>query len=702
MTKRLFRTAGLLALILLASTAIRAAYQHALTETPAYRQAEVDAGYHDAWARGLAFGQWENPRHDIASIPRAPFFRPPGYPYFLAGVYALFGDGYVAPRAVQAGLGLLTLGVFALFCLRWYGAGTGLLAAALCGSYWGLVYFEGELLEVPLLVFCDVLLVLALSASAVSRRGLRGCAWAALAGLALGAHAVTRPNILIFAPAAALWLLWRRLGADGRDGSPDRPPRGLPAVRDVPTPPGHLLKPLLRLCRSAWPSACLTLATLAAVLPCTVRNWRVSGEPVLISANSGINLYIGNHAQAEGLFVGSTQEFGAFGTSSKYGDVMAGVAKKVGHALTYKGTDDYFAKLAGAWIRENPGQALRLVFRKLVYLSSAWETGHNRSLYWERRKQPVIRFLPVDWGFLLALCGAGAVFAAGKKGREGAGLTPPTQVILLLCACYSASFLPFFVTGQYRMPLVPWLCLGAAGTLVSLCSAGRRLWAERGSGVSARPWVRPALAAAVFAGLWALTEVNWLKFEPNLAKWHSDEGFALESQGRAEEAAAQYRLAIDAGGQTGMAWMGLGQIEAARGRQQEALGCYQKALEVRVPEMHKLFSNIGSCLYQLGRAEEALPWFEKALEAESGTPEVHANYGNVLLSLGRVAQAREAFEKALAGARKPMPFVALRAGALAWRAGERQKAEAYFAQAVKWRPDFAEAVEKAKAQKPAE
>ena len=148
--------------------------------------------------------------------------------------------------------------------------------------------------------------------------------------------------------------------------------------------------------------------------------------------------------------------------------------------------------------------------------------------------------------------------------------------------------------------------------------------------------------------------------------------------------------------------VGTGLIEAARGKQQEALGCYQKALEVRVPEMHKLFSNIGSCLYQLGRAEEALPWFEKALEAESGTPELHANYGNVLLSLGRVAQARGAFEKALAGARKPMPFVALRAGALAWRAGERQKAEAYFAQAVKWRPDFAEAVEKAKAQKPAE
>ena len=676
MTKRLFRTAGLLALILLASTAIRAAYQHALTETPAYRQPEVDAGYHDAWARGLAFGQWENPRHDIASIPRAPFFRPPGYPYFLAGVYALFGDGYVAPRAVQAGLGLLTLGVFALFCLRWYGAGTGLLAAALCGSYWGLVYFEGELLEVPLLVFCDVLLVLALTASAVSRREWAGCAWAALAGLALGAHAVTRPNILIFAPAAALWLLWRRYTAEE-------------GVR----------KPLLRLCRSAWPSACLTLAALAAVLPCTVRNWRVGGEPVLISANAGINLYIGNHAHADGLFVGSTQEFGAFGTSSKYENVMAGVAKKVGHALTYKGTDDYFAKLAGAWIRENLGQALRLVFRKLVYLSSAWETGHNRSLYWERRKLPVIRLLPVDWGFLLALCGAGAVFAAGKKGREGgAGLTPPTQVILLLCACYSASFLPFFVTGQYRMPLVPWLCLGAAET-------GRRLfsgWRTKVPGDSARPWARPALAAAVFAGLWALTEVNWLKFEPNLAKWHSDEGFALEAQGRAEEAAAQYRLAIDAGGQTGMAWMGLGLIEAARGKQQEALGCYQKALEVRVPEMHKLFSNIGSCLYQLGRAEEALPWFEKALEAESGTPELHANYGNVLLSLGRVAQARGAFEKALAGARKPMPFVALRAGALAWRAGERQKAEAYFAQAVKWRPDFAEAVEKAKAQKPAE
>jgi hypothetical protein len=65
-----------------------------------------DAAYHEYWARlgnrGLDATAYVPDPH----IQSTPFFRLPGYPYFLAGVYRVFGVSPWTPRIAQMCLGL--------------------------------------------------------------------------------------------------------------------------------------------------------------------------------------------------------------------------------------------------------------------------------------------------------------------------------------------------------------------------------------------------------------------------------------------------------------------------------------------------------------------------------------------------------------------------------------------------------------------
>ena len=56
------------------------------------------------------------------------------------------------------------------------------------------------------------------------------------------------------------------------------------------------------LARGGREAAALVLGLALAVAPATLRNLAVSGEPVLVSSHGGLNLYIGNRAEADGTY----------------------------------------------------------------------------------------------------------------------------------------------------------------------------------------------------------------------------------------------------------------------------------------------------------------------------------------------------------------------------------------------------------------
>ncbi len=185
---------------------------------------------------------------------------PPGYPFFLAGLYRAFGPDPAVAEAANVVLGALTSVLALALATALFGARAGLLTGLV------LAVFPGQVLFVPALMsevlFTFLLLSALLLAVVLTRTGWQKVPLAAAVGAVSGAAALVRGEgmlvILMVAP------FWAFALADGRRA--------------------------LRL-------AAVALATaLLVVLPWSVRNYLVLEEPVFISSNIGGNLYMGRFA----------------------------------------------------------------------------------------------------------------------------------------------------------------------------------------------------------------------------------------------------------------------------------------------------------------------------------------------------------------------------------------------------------------------
>ena len=146
-----------------------------------------------AWAREIAGGNGSDGE---------VFYQAPFYPYFLAAIYSVFGDGPWAPRLAQIGLGSLSCLLLALAGRRFFTARTGVLAGVLLALYAPAIYYDGLLQKASLGLFFSAALLFLLG----EFREKPGWERALYAGALLGCFALTRENTLILVPLVGLWL----------------------------------------------------------------------------------------------------------------------------------------------------------------------------------------------------------------------------------------------------------------------------------------------------------------------------------------------------------------------------------------------------------------------------------------------------------------------------------------------------------------
>ena len=125
-----------------------------------------------------------------------------------------------------------------------------------------------------------------------------------------------------------------------------------------------------------------------------------------------------------------------------------------------------------------------------------------------------------------------------------------------------------------------------------------------------------------------------------------NEGYDLYNQGRYEEAIECYNKALEIDPDYGDAWNNKGIVLDDLGRYEEAIECYNKALEID-PDNAYVWNNKGVSLYHLGRYEEAIECYNKALEIDPNYGDAWFNKGNALSKLGRYEEAIECFNRAL-------------------------------------------------------
>jgi len=552
------------------------------------------------------------------------FFLGPLYPYVLAGLRVLVGDSIQHVLLVQALWGSLAVVLLADAARRLTSPWIGLAAGILAALYEMSVFFDSLVLMESLLFFLESLLLwLVIRAEWSARGSWRLVGLGVLVGLMAEGRAT---SALLLVPLA--WLSW---GVGAR--------RWWGGVRAC----GMLL-----------------VGFVLVAAPVALRTRAVSGEWIPFTYNLGYNLYMGNNPEATGSSVpitGTSQASPVDPSRADGGVELDGreyLRTFTGIALSPRASSAYWSRRAREFLEEHPGQATRLVLRKLA-------------MVWNRREYPQIENVdefravagPVGlpfvgtFAFLGPLGLAGLWFAWRRGGCVGRFLTGYVAVTTL-------GIVPFFVTDRYRHHLVPALVvLGVVGIQAIVAAARGRPAA-----------LRAPCAAALLAGL----VVTWLP-APGLSRARLDWGIAsdlgtrLAERGDYADAVRELEQAI--------------RLEQAERRP----GARPRGSAM---ERAQLYAGYAGALRQLGRAVEALPWLERAASLAPDDAAIAAALANAYSGAGRSRQADSVRARMPGLVGGEGPALASR-GWEAARAGRFGDAESLFARAVERQPDLAQA-----------
>ena len=673
---RFSRETIILIFILAVGALLRGFYLSEFARHPDFAHPSVDAGYHDYWARALVTGRWTPPEpYDDPLIRTTPYFRPPGYPYFLAFAYLLTGGSCLGVRIIQMLLGILS--GFLAFRLgrKWLGAPTGLIFAGLMSVYWVFIYFEGELLEPVLLVPLGLLLVHEFGLWTEKITFQR----ALVTGLILGAFALVRPNVLLFAPAVLAWAFWVASSRKERR-------------------------------RFAVGAAGFILGAALVVAPVTIRNYVIAHDFVPISSNTGINLLIGNNEDADGFCYGQILDFGRFETCYDYPRIVHAVEKKVGRPMKHSEVSAYLSREAVSYMRGHPMDTLSLTVKRALLFWCPLEVGHNKEDELERANSPILRNIPVNFPAILALAVIGLLMSC--KRRDGLRAQHEvTILILLFIAAYFVSYLPFFAAGRYRVTIIPFLMFFGAYGLHRL-----------GRLILRRSYGKLALWLLILVGAYGLASINFTGYKPDAAKWRyargvdftsakqpdnaireyieclridpehiqarSNLGLLLIDKGKTDEAIREFRQALEINPDDPYAHHGLALALLARGKIDEAAFHFADALRVK-PDFAPSCISLGIILESHGRQDEAMDCYSKALEI-SPNADISYRLGNLLAGRGRLDEAIAEYRKCIR--MKPKHALAhFNLGVALERQGKLDEAIEAYSSAVEAQPKYAKA-----------
>jgi 4-amino-4-deoxy-L-arabinose transferase-like glycosyltransferase len=574
-----WRTALVAAGLFVAAATARILYVVSVWPQPAVRYPVLDClAYHD-WALSILSGNWLGDR---------VYYQDPLYPFFLAGLYALFGPDTREVLIAQALLGAASVVVIFAIARTLAGEAAGLVAGVLAASYQVFFFFDALLMKGTLLVFVfSVALWLAVRAAA------GGSVWRWLAaGFALGVGCLVRPNALLFAPVLAAFA-WRTPGQEPR--------------------------------RRELALLLTALGLLAAIAPIAIRNGVVGGDWVLLNSQGGQNFYIGNfRGNRSGTFV--APRFLRADPRYEEEDFRREAERAVGHPLRPSEVSRYWLERGLDEIAADPAHFARHLARKLVVFANAHEVGDNES--YDFFASRVSRFLALPlpgWGVLLPLALCGFAFAWRER---------PAAVLIAFFATYSAGLLPFFVLSRLRLPVVPVVIAFAAIALVRFAE-----WVRR------RELARAAPALGLLAAGLVATHLPLVHDDPvisyfNLAEAHRVQARAAREQAtslaasgdRAGALAALARLAAEESDAEAELRAGL-VVDPRSGRLRTALRNLQAT---RIVE-----------LLRMRRPEEALTLAEGLVREFPEFADSHARLGEVLVRLERRDEAEQAFERAL-------------------------------------------------------
>ena len=549
----------------LAAFAVRLAHAWFVSQTPFFEGPVIDAQTYRHFAEHLAktgdFG--------------GAFYQPPLYPVFLALLFRAGLTSAWAVAAVQCALGAATASLMVLVgrrlassenSERWVGLAVG-LATALYGP---LVFYDVELMPPSLVhLLLTGALVLALRPA---RFGLVD----AVIGLLLGAAVIG-------------WTLSAIVGA------------GILALRAsrVPAP--------------RWRS--LLLASAFALPPVVVtaqHNAAHDGEGVLVSFNSGINLWLGNNQ--------NWRETWRARPGARFEPELERPDRE---GITRPGERSaYFVRRVVRDVEDRPLAAFARTAEKFYYVWHGREIRRNQDIQLVREASPVLRALTWEVGLYFPF---GVVAPLAGLGLWRRRKEPDLRVLAGTVFAYAIAVALFFVSSRYRLPMALLLLPVAVDHAFYLMNARTH----------ARRWAAPLVALLVVLNL---PNAFTKSFAADAADRQILEAHAWRSQGnlaRAEEISEKVvkRFPDDANVQ-----MLRAELLEATGRCKAAVDHLKRVIEL-APRAAAPRVMLGTCLGELGDPGAAERAFAGALSLHPHHPVALKRVGALYASYGRVIEA---------------------------------------------------------------
>lgn len=591
---------------------------------------DLDSGYYADLARRVQSGDWV--------LGSDAYFVSPLYVYFLGAIFTAAGGSLVAVRIVQIVLGAAAVWLIGATARLWFSQRVAVVAAWLAAACGLFTFYEILILQAALDPFLTALGLFLVSRAA--GKGVRN--WAA-AGFVLGLHALNRPNVLPYAFAVAM----------------------LAAALDF--------RRTRAWARAASLAASVLVGLSIALAPVTLRNYVVTGELVPISSHGGLNLYIGNNPEADGTYhsvPGITPSM-----AGQVRDARRVAEQALGRQLGSGEVSSYFYALARDWIAGHPGEALGLLAKKLAYLLNATPLTLNYSYtYYSRDESTLLGVLVIGPALLIPLGLVGLFLRTARARREGFWIWGAFVPV------YGLSVAAFFISSRYRMPLLVPLCVSSAATLDWLWTTWR---AGR----------RPAFATGLVAFAAVAVFANWnLGLDDGRSEERTQMMLWLLAEGRDQEAALRLPATWRDHPQPGLLYYRMGRTMRARGRLQDAIANFERALEVDSKQPEIRFS-LGQALVDARRPEAAVGHLEAACKAGVRSDRCGLDLARARTAMGQGASAVAAL-KMLRPPDMTDGQALYEAGDLSLQLGEPQVAERFLMTAALGTPESAPVHEK--------
>jgi 4-amino-4-deoxy-L-arabinose transferase-like glycosyltransferase len=333
-------------------------------------------------------------------------YRPIGYPILLSVIYYYFGHQIIVMKLLQA-LADVMISFFVYLLLAGHPERTRVLGAALWAFFVPAVFYSNLLLSETVFTFLFVLIAWILSRKYV------GSTWQAVVlGALIGILTLIKPTIVIF--VLMLPLLMRQF--------------------EIPL-------------RKLYPMA---IALVLVLSPWLVRNYLVFGEFAL-SSNGGVNLMIGNNAEATGAYKYPADQINSGGSKGEFE------------------ADHEALRAAAAYIVGNPATTVMNAAKKMGRLFES-EGGLLVMTFHDAPEDSSTRYgakyasLPLPWIILTNICYfiimLTAIFGllSAEKGRLW-------WIVMSALVSWLIVHAVFFGGGRFHFPLMPLLAAYAAQCL---------------------------------------------------------------------------------------------------------------------------------------------------------------------------------------------------------------------------------------------